>query len=241
MADITSNLLLDWRLTEGSGSSVGDTSGSGNTGTLFNSPTWTTGPYTGLPAVSFNGSTQYLKTAAAINLSSYNAISIGAWVKFTDNNGTQVITELTNNYNNFTTGGLLYADTSGNAWNITLKGDVGLSTKGSSSAFTDWTNWHHVLGIFDKSLSSGEVALYVDGSSHSLNTSANNNNTNNFANDTLYWASRGGASLFDQCLLANPRVYGRALSSADAALLYAFQGGGTALPVITNQFRQRRE
>ena len=61
-ADIVSGLVGWWKFDEGSGTSAYDSSGSGNTGTLGNSPTWgggKIGPY----ALSFNGANQSVTTS----------------------------------------------------------------------------------------------------------------------------------------------------------------------------------
>ncbi|MBI3415695.1 MAG: hypothetical protein HY043_10335, partial [Verrucomicrobia bacterium] len=41
------NLVGYWKLDDGSGLSAVDSSGNGNTGTLVNGPTWTTGQFGG--------------------------------------------------------------------------------------------------------------------------------------------------------------------------------------------------
>lgn len=79
-----SNLGAAWKLDEGSGTSASDSSGNGNTGTLYGSPTWVTGKF--VNAVQFSGSTsQYFKDATD---SFHNAVmSVGMWVKTTSSSG----------------------------------------------------------------------------------------------------------------------------------------------------------
>jgi hypothetical protein len=54
-----SGLVGWWKLDEGEGSIVRDSSGNGNNGIAIGSPTWTTGP-AGV-ALSFNGTTDYIR------------------------------------------------------------------------------------------------------------------------------------------------------------------------------------
>ncbi len=55
-------MVAYWTFDEGSGTTANDSSGSGNKGTLFNSPAWTTGKING--ALSFNGVNNYVSTPA---------------------------------------------------------------------------------------------------------------------------------------------------------------------------------
>jgi hypothetical protein len=53
LANFARGLVGYWKFDEGSGTTANDSSGYGNNGTLYNSPTWTTGKVGG--ALSFNG------------------------------------------------------------------------------------------------------------------------------------------------------------------------------------------
>jgi hypothetical protein len=77
---ITSGLIADYVFTEGSGTTAQDWSGNGNTCNLFNSPTWTSGPFDG--ALGLNGSSQYGDCGSAADLDNLSAITVCAWVKF---------------------------------------------------------------------------------------------------------------------------------------------------------------
>jgi hypothetical protein len=88
---VITGLVGYWKLDEGK-SPIADSSGSGNSGTLFNSPTWTTGPTLGFAnpnAMVLNGTNQYasLGNPAALNLS--GQITMAAWVKIGSTSGNE--------------------------------------------------------------------------------------------------------------------------------------------------------
>ena len=77
----TAGLLAWWKLDDGSGTSAVDSSGNGHTGTLVNSPTWTTGMLNG--ALGFNGTNQYVNFGNVTALGGLSAITVSGWVKST--------------------------------------------------------------------------------------------------------------------------------------------------------------
>lgn len=74
-----SGLLGLWKLDEGSGSTTEDASGNGNSGSLINGPTWTTGKSGA--ALSFDGLNDYVQIPASASLNSVTtSLTIAAWV-----------------------------------------------------------------------------------------------------------------------------------------------------------------
>ncbi|MET0262100.1 MAG: LamG-like jellyroll fold domain-containing protein [Rariglobus sp.] len=78
-ASLSEGLVGYWRLDEGSGTTAADSSGSGNTGTLVNSPSWVTGEIG--YAASFNGGTSYLSVPDSASLVHTGSFTIHARVK----------------------------------------------------------------------------------------------------------------------------------------------------------------
>lgn len=74
-------IQLHWKFDEGSGSNAIDSSTYGRDGTLFNTPTYTSGEYDG--GLLFNGTNQYVKLNSATNLLKDvdGAYTVAAWVK----------------------------------------------------------------------------------------------------------------------------------------------------------------
>lgn len=75
-----SNLMAYYRFDEGSGTTIADLSGHGNTGTLQNSPTWVAGK-TGT-ALSFNGTNQSVDLGSSATLKMTLPITVSYWVNF---------------------------------------------------------------------------------------------------------------------------------------------------------------
>jgi hypothetical protein len=221
-------LVCWWKLDEGSGTSATDSSGSGNNGTLVNSPTWTTGKING--ALSFNGVNNYVSTPA-INLSSASAVSVSLWVNRTySNTGGHALFESTRDSNETTTGFMFFPDDasscSGGGMLVGLRGNAGYNLK----CYAQPTSgvWHHLVAVFDKSQSAlNEVSLYVDGVLQTAQVqSSSAANANNFGSDPLYLMCRGGGGDFCSGMIDDFRVYDRTLSGAEVQQLYAL---GTTL------------
>src|SRR3989338_10278943 len=67
---------------EASGSTLADSSGNNNTGTLINGPTWTTGKIGG--ALNFDGVDDYVDLGNPLSMRPINQITISAWINPTD-------------------------------------------------------------------------------------------------------------------------------------------------------------
>lgn len=144
----------------------------------------------------FDGDEQYGKTAAAIDLSGVNKLTLSFWLYWpsyaTDSD---VALEFSANYNTTNGGFVIVPNRSDGNFQVGLSGATGLCrtyfTRPSAAA------WHNYVCLFDKSKSSQEVdSVYVDNSTVSLTYEVDSNNSDNFANDTLYFMSRAGTSLF---------------------------------------------
>ncbi len=75
---LDSGLAGYWKLDDGSGTSAIDSSTNGNTGTLTNGPTWTTGQVGG--AVDFDGSNDYINTTDLSSIEGTSQVTFSAWV-----------------------------------------------------------------------------------------------------------------------------------------------------------------
>lgn len=72
-----SGLVGYWNFDEGSGTMAGDSSGNGNTGTLYNGPVWVDGKYG--KALSFDGSSTYVSVEASSSLDVTSQVTVEAW------------------------------------------------------------------------------------------------------------------------------------------------------------------
>jgi hypothetical protein len=206
-ADITTGLAAQWKFTDGSGALASDSSGKGNTATLFN-PTWWTSNY-GMTCW-FSGSSSYGMVKESPSLEMTSQLTVAFWLRPSQNSNTdpRVISKLYD-------------------WDVKLNGSSRYPqfSAGGQYAVLNYAlpliTWHHVVFTF----SNGAVNGYVDGVQ--VPFSANTFTATSLPNLAygLYLATYD-SSLSNPYIgsLDDVRLYSRALSAADVATLY------TALP-----------
>ena len=150
--------LSRWPMTEGSGTTLADSTGHGYNITLENNPSWQAGP-NGANALSFNGSTQYGYTATALTpMGGVQHASFSAWVHVASySSSVFTLSAIDANNYPFTLslfGGTVYCGV-GN----------GTNNFPSVSATASWNGWHCVALTFDgtQSIAANRVVLYLDG------------------------------------------------------------------------------
>ncbi len=205
-----------WPLDEGRGTKAGDASGNGYAATFTGSPAWASGKRAG--ALNFNGSDTWLTASFNRNVlkngQETGAFTLSAWVK---PSGTQNSVESVIMGRSGCHGGL--AARSDNAFGFHLAA-TDCWTSGtflSSGAISDWTNWHHVAGVYNNRA----MSIYVDGV---LKNSANfSPSASIFAyNDNFYLGGIGSNPLYLlNGIMDDARVYNRALSAAEVTKLYS--------------------
>lgn len=167
--------------------------------TAANRPGFSTAAINGRPGFTLNGTSQAMKTPA-LNFSGTNAIKIIQVVKTNyHTSGYQMFCELTNNVNNFTTGfySAVLDSATLRSFEVAVKGDVGFAIAAAGNS--NWINQSLTKVItseFVKTKTTGESSVMVNNLAGVTSTGNNANNTNNFANDSLYLFARGEASLF---------------------------------------------
>ena len=205
-----------WSLDEGTGSTTADASG--NTGTLTNSPTWSTGrvgPY----ALSFNGSTQSVAVngaGALANLYSTH-LTVTAWVKpagLGGGSGGRIVDKDNND------AGWFFSLGTNNTLKFQSDQFSGTQPSLTSANSTIALNtWQHVAATWDGSTLGSGMHLYING----VDVSAAGTSVNGTGNTTTYSDSttpltignrpvdnaRGFNGLIDEV-----RVYNRILSAS---------------------------
>ena len=150
------NTLAYWKIDEGSGTFVGDSSAYGNHGTVENA-TWTTDAMSGGAALEFNG--QNARVAVPDSPSLHPAtgnITIGAWIKvLSDPKG-------------WSNAGSIVHKQGAYQWAVNANGALWLGVWGArleSIGSWDFTNhlneWHHCTVTYDNAAQKGQI--YVDG------------------------------------------------------------------------------
>ncbi len=226
--NLDQGLALYWKLDEGTGSTVTDSSGNGMNGTLLGSPTWVSGSTAKINgALSFNG-TNSAVTSPAVPLNTA-VVSVAFWLNGGMGSGTSMILESSPNLNNSDTGFAVSTESSSTncpgasniVW-LVLHGNMGYN----NSCFQyPGSGWHHYVAVFDKSQGSQrEVSLFIDGATSSVlvqhNSADNTNGFNASPANPIYLMSRGGSSLFSSGTIDDVRIYTKALSQAEAQALY---------------------
>lgn len=212
-----SGLVGWWKLDEGSGSSVSDSSGNVVTGTLAGTSTWTGSGQMG-GAVSLDGVGNFVTFGDLASAEGMASLTVSIWVKFAaaDTTSSSVFTKARS--------GLV-----SRSWSIVRNGtenyvfEVGNGTTIVSAvtqaAYQD-TNWHHVVGVYNGS----DVHIYVDGVDADSTPPAQTGTVSDSAHHVCLGASAGGSntcaiSLMNG-LLDDARIYNRSLSASEVSQLY---------------------
>jgi len=200
----TSGLVGYWRFEEGSGTTASDSSGNGNSGTLYNSPIWTNGYFGN--ALGFDGVDDYVNLPSTVQLTN-QSFTIMSWMK---------PSSLTGNYQ-------MFGPTQWNAVGIGLVAGSNqifcqFNTGGlniQSSAIVPNTNqWYHVVCSFDWSTSL--LSIYVNGTRINSWTATNPSfNWNNF-----YIGSQGPDGNLFNGTIDEVQVWNRALTASEIYEMY---------------------
>ncbi|USK36723.1 metallophosphoesterase (plasmid) [Bacillus sp. F19] len=145
-------IVAHWKFDEGSGTTVGDSSGNGNTGTLVNNPTWTDSGKGGALAFS-GGSRAEFNSSTTLNKTGDESVSL--WFK-TSQPATGT-TSIFRHSNRFTALQL----TSGGQARVAYWPNA---SAGYTALAFPWTyndnNWHHYVASYNHSTG---LKIYVDG------------------------------------------------------------------------------
>lgn len=168
-------------------------------------------------------------TISSLDLSQTNAISISFWCKLNNydevNGSFKCLLEFTSNYNNSNTGFVIgVSDDSNSSFNDTfpitlnLKGNNGYNLVAFDKILVNDFYWHYWVAIFDKSLSSIESRLFIDGEERTpsiIPSPYRNDNTNNFGNNTLFIGGRAGNSYMTSANFNGISIYDRSLTESE--------------------------
>ncbi len=213
MYEVGSNLAISpfarglvgyWKFDDGSGTTAADSSGFGNTGTLYNSPIWTTGRFNG--ALAFNGTSSYVRTDSYLGLTAAAGMSFtwSFWLNTTSTDMKGVLGW----------GAYRHCDINvvGGSNKIFCDANSGLSTIGSTAIVND-NAWHNVAWVY----AAGIANIYVDGA---LNATMPRDISTLVPNDYL-WIGKVNFGRYFPGSLDGARIYNRALTDAEVANLYA--------------------
>ena len=205
----------------GSGSSITDLSGSQAPGTLYNSPTFDN---TNGGALVFNGVSQHARTP--LNLTTANAVTLEVWLKPSNATIAMAVEHSVNASNIGGLGGFFLAtNTDGfssvaSLVNTAYRTNAGIFRNINFTCGT--TNYSCHVNTFSKLASPTGRLEYANGvltpfAAGTWPTGTDTVAGPNFRNDTMFIATRGGASLFFAGRIAIIRVYAKALSDQEVA------------------------
>jgi hypothetical protein len=220
VASASTGLVGEWRLNEGSGTVVADSSGfdpPGN-GTLSDGVSWTSGP--GGSALSFNGTTGQVRVLDVGRFEPSKTVSVAAWVARVGSPGDYryIVSKgatgcIAASYGLYTgpNGGLMFYVNNGNGFTYTQSPDAGANV---------WDGrWHLVVGTYD----GNAVHLYVDGAEIGSGTP----NTGRIVygdpngNDLFIGAYPSCTNEDFNGTLSDVRIWNRALSAPEISALMA--------------------
>ena len=205
-ASFASDLVAYWKFDEGTGTTTADASGNGNTGTLVNTPRWSTGIAGN--ALYFDGVSNNVLVADSPSLDFPGPYTLSAWV-----NPTNLFADfrsiLVKNYTYY-----LYSSVAGYCGDGTPLGGFTGSTNNivCQPVSLPANIWTHISLTFDGST----LTLYRNGISVATSTASE-------AFSPTPGTLQIGASQFGEFfngLIDEVRVYNRALSAAEILTLY---------------------
>ena len=203
----------DWRMNEGSGTVLVDSSASGNNGTILGNPTWVAGQHG--QAIRFDGTGDYATVPDSASLDISSAITMAAWVK-PEKTATQNLikkavtagTPLTNGYE-------LSLSSARKVFVRFNQVDERrhLRINSTTSYPINGTTWMHVAATYDGTT----IRLYVNGVQESQSPASFAIATNNVAFGSQRSRTRAMSQL--QGAMDDVLVYNSALTGAEIAAL----------------------
>jgi len=204
-ASAQSGLVAAYGFDEGSDTTVNDSSGNGNTGTLINGPIWTSGQFG--QALEFNNTSDHVLVPTNSSLGITGDITISAWIRLGNPS--------------FAYQGILSKFQNGAGWDYVLSyndngsNNLFLYSDGMSPNFVrsttpliDTTTFHHVA----VTRSANAVTFYIDGIQ--AGTATVTGTFPNNSNPVVIGSETGSGGEF-RGRIDEVRIYSRALSQSE--------------------------
>ncbi|TXI33544.1 MAG: LamG domain-containing protein, partial [Candidatus Moraniibacteriota bacterium] len=220
---LDSALALYWALDDGTSgttpTSATDSSTNGNTGTLTNSPTWTTGQVGN--AVDFDGTDDYITVADSdiLDVTDSTNFTLSGWFNRDTFTTDDTITAKSNGQAASDTGYNVYIDDSTDKLTFVANDGTDQYKLESVSTFTA-TGWHHYALVWDES-GATQTKLYIDGVAENVTATGTFTSVNSMANSVAFrvGSESDAGNPFDG-KLDEVRLYRRAFSGDEVTNLY---------------------
>ena len=210
----------DWRMNEGSGTVLVDSSASGNNGTIFGNPTWVAGQHG--QAIHFDGTGDYATVPDSASLDISSAITMAAWVK-PEKTATQYLIKKATTTGTTANGYELSLATTGKVFvrfNQATSADTYRINSTTSYPITG-TTWMHVAATYDGTT----IKLYVNGVQEGGNLAGPASIVTNNLALGIGAQSDGQTSL--QGAMDDVLLYNTALTASEIAALAGVTPGNT--------------
>lgn len=170
-------------------------------------------------------------TTSSVDLSAGDEATVSYWADNVTSTGTQIIYEMSPNYNSYSDCFVGYID--GGNTDVSVKGNAGYNLKRSS---VNTTSRYYEVDVFNMGeVSANEVIPYENGSAKSATQPYTANNTGNFGNRVVYIGSRGGSSLAFSGSIEEFRICGVARSSTWISTEYNNQSSPSTFYTVGSQ------
>jgi hypothetical protein len=222
-----SGLIAHWKLDEGAGSVASDSSGSGYTGTLQNSPVWTQGQINS--ALTLNGTNQY------INLPNINvtgsAMTITGWIRSSAFPGTvdqRFISKSTDIAEQSHYWMLGQTNTGSNRLRFRLKTASTTTTLIASSGNLVTNVWYHAAATYDGSM----MRLYLNGVEVGSASKGGSLATSSSVPVNIGRSPDGSSYMSGN--IDDVRIYNRGLTASEIVQVMNDTGADTTPPIRSN-------
>ena len=230
VAQAHAGLVLHYAFDETSGTTAADSSGSGNTGTLYRGglTPWVSGRIGN--ALSIDSATRaYVRATGYKGVTGTSAGSLAYWQKTTSPNtydyavrwGDQAASKIE-------------AWTTGSGKALLSLGGHNVNQSNSGPDITDDT-WHHVAYTFPASSPNDLIKVYVDGILLT-GTGGNGVTINTGSSSDVFIGTQNGSGARYEGLLDDIRIYDHALSASEVSALASMGGPGAPEPAETFAF-----
>lgn len=223
----TNGLVAHWRMDETSGTTIADSSGNGNTGTLQNSMNAGTDTVAGAvgTALAFDGADDYISIANETNFDfeRTDPFSISVWINRASNADEDDILEKVDDLNNFR-GYALWMESGDDDVKLDVTNSAA-SNQASRITDTDALtpgSWHHIVATYDGSSTAGGINIYINGSLATMVSTVDNLSGTILNDDPVLLGvdvADSGCCEFNGSI-DDARIYNRVLSPAEVTALY---------------------
>lgn len=208
-----------------SGLTLRDWSGLANHGTLTSMDPATDWVVSGgKNALDFDGSNDYVPVVLPIGGLFQVTVSVWFyWYAYATND--DFLMEYTTNMNSPGNRGFtIDPNGSGGTFDIIVSSGGG-PYNGGTIARPSAATWHHLCVLFDRTLgTANNVSAWVDGQQVTVTQTQTGNISTSFSSSSLYIASRGGSTLFGNCMMDDLMVFNGLSSQRQIKLLSSSRG-----------------